>query len=595
MKKILLLMALAVAGACSRSAFQWESDMVKHRVLVSMNSWEGWAQEAKSSTGEDAQGTINSICALVYRFNGTQYLFDQGTSTTFGGIDDIDLILNSKHAYKVFFIANCDNRVFQTAARYPDLEQSMKAIRLRYSNYASSFRGKGMPMVAAADVAEGSTGDMVVRFTRLYSRWKVALDFSDLKYSSLKVNSLKVCNAPLTVNPMEDRSAITSAAESSGEEYGDSASAEDLERLAAGEEICLYILENMQGDLLGGTATASERIPDGIAAAGHSDKLDGNMLTYIRLNASVDTPWATYANVEYKAFLGDGGVRNFDICRNSPKRLTLKFRSDRVEESEWSITPDAPTRVFDPRLEVSVTTTLNANGAWVPQATFDFRDCEKLDSILGGLDKGIEVGISASSDHYARVDYRDLAVWKKRNSAFIQAGGRLLEPSVYHNSIFVNGSLKESYWSQDCELYLSGYSKEAITWSKRDNLRFTFSPCKDEKRWEADSFHTIINPSNHGSYVVESEFYDGDPLNPYAAWYWSFSPVDYISPDNVVNMDMVIRLPSKLVDAISGIYGKALKDFVSVNQDFSGSSPFTAERLKQFGFKGMDVTLIRKN
>ena len=111
---------------------------------------------------------------------------------------------------------------------------------------------------------------------------------------------------------------------------GDYASAGDLNTLnTTGEGIHFYTLENRQGTLLPQVTDPWQKIPDNLS--------NGNLCTYIEVNASFRQGFFYSGNVTYRFYLGQDSTTNFDIIRNNDMSVLLTLSGDNFGEGQQNI------------------------------------------------------------------------------------------------------------------------------------------------------------------------------------------------------------------------------------------------------------------
>ena len=111
---------------------------------------------------------------------------------------------------------------------------------------------------------------------------------------------------------------------------------------------CLYILENLQGDLLPDARTEKDKVLD------VSDALS-SLCSYLEIKAeylsgTYGTPPDEY--LIYRFYLGESPV-NFDVERNCEYGITIRPEGDGLQEDSWRIDKSRLDRYGPAALEIS--------------------------------------------------------------------------------------------------------------------------------------------------------------------------------------------------------------------------------------------------
>lgn len=554
-------------------------------VNCGIDPWLGFEPEqtpAKSSIDANTLDRIHDINVLVFRYDHDALVFEPERSRYFIE-ENPRLLVDIFGKYKVVFLANCGHDILSEAAQLGSYDQICENLRIEYDDYAHGFRESGLPMIYSTDIDAFNTTKIDIRFKRLYSRWALSMDFSELEYSTYEVNSIRIINAPKAIYPMAKASMIRNAADACSEMEGDFLSADDLRRLGNGETVYLYILENMQGELLPDNYDPSAKTPQFLIADGHEEKINNRQLTSIRIEASANTPWAIYDRVTYQAFLGKNTYSDFSIERNTPHRLMVKLTADQVVRWDWRIEPDQPVKVFDPRMNIAFNTYSDSNGAWRPRITATPIDCQQLEALYGDFMDKVTMHLTVSSQHTIPVSYRTISTWEYYNKLFLQNGGTILGTPVYHGSRTTSdGAFLDSYYTGRCLVYPKDYCR-SCQYDRQILGKYIFLPAKYDARWTPECFISAIDPGQCEEYTVYNDWYDYD--KGYNRYVWSYSPEDYRHADNDVDIILEVELPAVLVDAVKNIYGKNMNDFITTSYSLDGGCPYKASELERLGVK----------
>lgn len=552
-------------------------------ISCGIDPWLGFEEEqtpAKSSIDANTLDKIHNINVLVFRYDHDSLVFEPERSRFFEE-ENPRLLVDIFGKYKVVFLANCGHEILSEVAQLGSYQQICENLRIEYDDYVHGFKETGLPMIYSTDIDAFNTTKIDIRFKRLYSRWALSMDYGALEYSTYEVKSVRIINAPKAIYPMAEASMIKNAADACSEMEGDFLSADDLRRLGNGETVYLYILENMQGELLPDNYNSDAKTPQFLIARGHEDKINNRQLTSIRIEASANTPWAIYNKITYQVFLGKNTYSDFSIERNTPHRLTVKLTADKVVRVDWKIEPDQPVKVFDPRMNLAFETYSDSNGAWRPRITMTPIDCQQLEALYGDFMDKVTLHLTISSKHTVQVSYRNIATWEFYNKLLLQNGGQILGTPEHHGvQTTTNGATLDGYYTGKCLVYPKAYCR-SCQYDRQILGKYIFLPAKYDARWTPECFISAIDPGQCEEYTVYNDWYDYD--KGYNRYVWSYSPEDYRHANNLVEILLEVELPEVLVDAVKNIYGKELNDFITTSYNLSGGCPYKASDLENLG------------
>lgn len=204
----------------------------------------------------------------------------------------------------------------------------------------SDFRIRGVP-VAEIFRSHRKGTQAHFKLKRLVGQYNVMMKNSALD-AAYKVKDVRLLNCALDMYPFSaDTRAEKFAGKnlSDGREGGDVLTADDIDRLNNGETVCLYFVENLQGELLPGNTDRRKKIPSSLEnlESGLSD-----CCTYIEITADITTPAAQYTDGKYRFYLGQNETTDFSIKRNTLYDVTLDFTQNMISEEEWRIEVDRP-------------------------------------------------------------------------------------------------------------------------------------------------------------------------------------------------------------------------------------------------------------
>lgn len=282
----------------------------------------------------------NNILTKVSNVN--YYLFDkEGNFVSQGYTEDLGefgIALPDIDAhYQCFFFANVGRFAIPETTKASDMGTAVHYDFQSYDNYSSSVNDYGFPMAAGvADFNKVNAGNVTVK--RLVHTLRVKINTAALNASHLHVKNVRVRQAPRDFFPFAEKSKLTEQfTDKTSAEYGaDWLSAEEVEKINNGEEVRLYILENMRGELIPGNTEWKNKTPQNI-----ENRPEASKATYIEIETWVVTPTANYDNVVYRAYLGKS-PSNFDVQRSTSFLLTNVFTSDMIPDEDWRIDPGTP-------------------------------------------------------------------------------------------------------------------------------------------------------------------------------------------------------------------------------------------------------------
>lgn len=322
MKRLILTTLLLAAAACGR-----RETVMEDKVQVTFE-FAGAALPASRSVVGAAEDEINSLLMLFYE-NGS-LLPELTVSRTLDGGNQASatVTLDIGHDYEVIAFANV------SLHEHPqDIAQAMS---LCYTcDGVGSWTAEGIPMSAYKSL-HARYAMPAVRFAlvRLASRVDLIINTSGLRHGSLSFSSIAVRQMNRCCPYFSEGSASTAT----GVCDGDLASATDLAGInasGAGYSTSFYLLENMQGNILGGNGNPDYKIPDRVAAAGG----DPGLCTYLEIaGAYTDrSGYLTSGDVRAHLFLGSDAVSNFDLARNRRYTVSLTITDNGCLRTDWKI------------------------------------------------------------------------------------------------------------------------------------------------------------------------------------------------------------------------------------------------------------------
>ncbi len=254
----------------------------------------------------------------------------------------INLNLLHNAIYSVYVLANSGYSRIEEVHNKKDIENLSV-----YMAYPDDYR-TGIPMCGCSRNIEFRKGNIhKISLQRIMSKISVSVDRSRLDTGiSFIVRKLEIGGCPKTSyvfkeNTINDSdNMFTKGFSKSGDELS------PMNRYS-GEEISVYMLENLQGNLLQGIENDSQKILD------ESDP-KSKVCSYMEMEIEYTSP--THAslpgkNLIYRFYLGDS-PENFDIRRNTHYHFTLIPEKDGLGENSWRVDQSGITSTVTPYMKV---------------------------------------------------------------------------------------------------------------------------------------------------------------------------------------------------------------------------------------------------
>lgn len=273
---------------------------------------------------------VSDINLLIYNEEGLleerRYYPARSFSAT-GGAVRLRTSLLTEAAYDIFIAANIGYAL-------PALgREEVEAYRYHMA-YPDEY-SRGMPMCARLDgfVSHGEPS-VTVPLIRAMARIDLRLDRSKLDSDvSFQVTAVTIGNGPSSVCLFGD-----SRAESASQVFAGGYTLNDRQvqplntdqTVGVSRPVSLYLLENLQGDLLD---TEDEREKT------FSEGRYPQVCSYLEIKGSYHSnAWHTRPGetVSYRFYLGDG-PGNFDIYRNTACEVTVCLEGDGLSEEGWRV------------------------------------------------------------------------------------------------------------------------------------------------------------------------------------------------------------------------------------------------------------------
>lgn len=273
---------------------------------------------------------VSDINLLIYNEEGLleerRYYPARSFSAT-GGAVRLRTSLLTEAAYDIFIAANIGYAL-------PALGREEVESYRYHMAYPDEY-SRGMPMCARLDgfVSHGEPS-VTVPLIRAMARIDLRLDRSKLDSDvSFQVTAVTIGNGPSSVCLFGD-----SRAESASQVFAGGYTLNDRQvqplntdqTVGVSKPVSLYLLENLQGDLLD---TEDEREKT------FSEGRYPQVCSYLEIKGSYHSnAWHTRPGetVSYRFYLGDG-PGNFDIYRNTACEVTVCLEGDGLSEEGWRV------------------------------------------------------------------------------------------------------------------------------------------------------------------------------------------------------------------------------------------------------------------
>ena len=239
--------------------------------------------------------------------------------------------------FDVYIIANLGDLSADSelcSAGVPAISK-LESFTYDFSGTYQEFHTRGFPMAGYYDDYRPVTDSRTLYADKLVTQYDIRFVKSAQNHNTYTITGGQLCNVAGKCTPFHSFKANSA---SDINYNGDAFSYSDISALNSGNSASLFVLENEQGEVFPSSVTSSslrkmESLPPG--------SIYNNTCTYAEFYVTVQTPTATYDNVTYRYFFGDG-LRDCDIHRNMVYTLTMNFDNVYVEDDGWRIEPGSP-------------------------------------------------------------------------------------------------------------------------------------------------------------------------------------------------------------------------------------------------------------
>lgn len=324
MKKLpdLTIILLFLAFSCS------ESDPVPEDATITIKLTDTCMQTRSQDPDEELVSDINWF---IFSEDGLPELsgyISRRQLASAGGVVSIQVDVAKGAQYQVYVCANATEDL-------TDISSLSELMEKRFWLTRPDDYTIGMPMSGSWSGSISEDGEIVeVPLERMMAKVSICMDRTGLSDGvTMNVRSVEIGNCP--------RSALyfgESAARSSSDVFtnGFTKTYEDAdglnidESLGVSQEVSVYMLENMQGDLLPEAEDDSDKILSGAYAS---------VCSYIEIKSEyISDAYTTYPSqyLTYRFYLGES-VSNFDIRRNCHYHFTVAPSGDGISETSWRV------------------------------------------------------------------------------------------------------------------------------------------------------------------------------------------------------------------------------------------------------------------
>lgn len=311
-------------------------------IMIGCNSWNpggDYAVTALVLDLEDGVRTksqlpddqlVSDINLLIYNENG---LLEEKRFFSRRQWDGRQLktALLTEAPYDIFVCANLGYAL-------PDLSREAMETYRYHLAYPDEY-GQGIPMCARLDgYTSHGASSVHLSLVRTMARIDLSLDRSLLNADvSFLVTDVRIGGCPSSVRLFGDSKAESTAQVFAG---GFSLTGRQVQPLNIEQTfgrsgtVSLYLLENLQGDLLE-TGKEVEKVL--------GENRLAEVCSYLEIRGSYHSDtWHTRPGepLVYRFYLGDG-PGNFDVCRNTACRVTVHLEGDALSENSWRVDQSA--------------------------------------------------------------------------------------------------------------------------------------------------------------------------------------------------------------------------------------------------------------
>lgn len=337
---LFLLFTLIFPVSCGKQPVMGiEKEQADLTFCVASASPDGKDANTRSSYATD--GKISDYTIFVFDRNGNSVSsnYYEGDANMSGRVLFINDALHTTFddPFDVYIIANLGDLRSSSDLCSGGVPSAGKIKSYTYSfsgNY-QEFDTKGFPMAGYYESYHPGTDSRTLYAYNLVTQYNIRFVKSSGNPNIYTITGGKLCNVASKCTPFQP---FRASSESDVTDNGDSFSPSDILSLNSGTSASLFVLENEQGQVFPSSvnterARKMESFPSG--------SIYRKVCTYAEFYVTVKTPTASYDNVTYRYFFGDG-LRDCNVHRNMYCNLTMNFDNVLVEDEGWRIEPADP-------------------------------------------------------------------------------------------------------------------------------------------------------------------------------------------------------------------------------------------------------------
>lgn len=267
---------------------------------------------------------ISDISLLIFDADGNA---EECTWIPAGG-DEVTVDLIPGNTYSICACANFGNQV------YADHIDELKEVTY-YLTYPDEYR-EGMPMFASLNgFTAGESDRIVLHMERLMAKISLKIDRSRLSEDvTMNVVAARIGNCPKSVNiygpsKVSEHDQCFPVGFSRGEFETTPLNTAGHDKISG--EVDLYMLENMQGDIVPALASDQEKVfPPEDPRYGTCSYVE------LELEYMSDSKYSSTKNLKYRFYLGDGR-NNLDVERNCRYSIVVRPEDDGLSGDGWRV------------------------------------------------------------------------------------------------------------------------------------------------------------------------------------------------------------------------------------------------------------------
>lgn len=337
----ILLSGILLLVGCSRQQTEYCPAPQEDISFKVVSTPAGGKPDRRSVYASGLQETITDYTIIVFDSNGNNVSVNyyQGNANMSGRALFVNEALNTtlNDSFDVFIIANLGDLSTDAnlcSGGVPVLSK-VRDYTYDYTSNFQEFNSKGFPMAGFYGGYRPDSDSRTLYADRLVTQYDISFIKSARNPNSYTITGGRLCNVAGRCTPFKP---FRADSQNDVHDSGDEFSSSDISALNAGGSATLYVPENEQGDVFPYSVNSEsmrkmENLPSG--------SVFSNTCTFAEFYVTVCTPTATYENVTYRYYFGDG-LRDCNVHRNMVYTLTMNFDNVFVEDEGWRIEPGTP-------------------------------------------------------------------------------------------------------------------------------------------------------------------------------------------------------------------------------------------------------------